>query len=478
MNSGPDPSAPKANSYSEDTPFSADENNNHSKCRNKRDGPTPPGPEGLPLLGSAIKQARDPFGFITHCAREYGDVVRIDYPHRSFYQLSHPDHVEHVLVDNSDNYVKGEFFNEVLAPVTGRGLLGSEGENWRRQRNLVQPAFQPGQVATHADLMADFATRLAEQWEDGEIRDIKADMSRLTLDIVAAALFNIDIRDEAPEIGYALATVMAHSEQQSGKLLSLPLWVPTKSNRRYKDALSKLERIVYSIIEQRRRDYSDREDVLSMMLAAAADQDKQVTDRELRDQVMTLLIAGHETTALVLTYTWYLLARNPRVEEKVYDEIGKLDERAPTIQNVASLDFTNQVIKEAMRLYPPAHSVLREAVNDDTIGGYRIPSGATIRMSQWIIHRDPRFYTDAKAFRPERWAEENSADRHRFAYFPYGGGSRRCIGDQFAMLESKLVIATLAQRFRLELVSEPDLDLAYTITTRPKNEINMKIHGR
>ena len=496
------------------------------------DRSTPPGPSGLPLIGSALAQRRDPFGFTTRCARTYGDVVRIDYPRRSFYQLSHPAYAEYVLVDNDRNYVKGDFFNAVLDPVTGSGLLGSEGLEWRRQRQLVQPAFQPEQVSGHAETMARFASRLTDQWNDGDLRNIKSDMSRLALEIVAAALFDVDLQESVSEIETALTTVMAHSKRQSGKLLSVPRWVPTASNRRYDQALETLDGIVASIIGQRRADYSGRTDVLSMLLSAAAEQDVEVSDRELRDQVMTLLVAGHETTALVLTYALYLLARHPRVEATLAEEVGRLSGKGSLIDAAGidtgtgtgtatgseagpeTLPYTEAVVRESMRLYPPAHSTFREAVNADTIGGYHIPEGATIKLSQWAIHRDPRFYADAKAFRPERWTTDADAavgtgadreanadtgahanveadadadtgtqvrtesDRHRFAFFPFGGGPRRCIGDRFALLEATLVLATIMREYHLELVSDPPLDLVYTITTRPADPIAMRIHKR
>jgi len=464
---------------------------------NRHDGRAkPPGPDGLPLLGNTYEYVRDPFSFITRCAREYGDVTSYEVAGRQFYQLDHPADIEHVLVANNGNYVKGEFFQRILGPVTGRGLLNSEGEFWRRQRHLIQPAFHPDRITRYAEVMVEYTDRLCAEWTEGETVDVHGEMMGLTLEIIAKTLFDADTRAAESEVGNALEVVMDHAESLQGMVI--PPSIPTPANRRYARAITTLEEVVSGIIEDRRR-ADGGEDVVSMLVAAeqgggrveseatAADGiggeggtggRAAMTDEQLRDEVMTLLLAGHETTALALSFAFYLLGKHPEVEAKLVAELEEvLGGRSPTVADLNELPYTEKVITESMRLYPPVYGIVREPVEEDVIGGYRVPPGTTIAINQWTVHRDPRWYTDPLAFRPERWTEEFRESLPRLAYFPFSAGPRRCIGDRFALLEARLVLATILRKWHLELERDR-LDLAATITTRPKHPIETTLYRR
>lgn len=430
----------------------------------------PPGPNGFPLLGSTLDFGRHTFEFLQGCRRDYGDVVHFEVLGQSFYQLNDPDDIEYVLVDNNRNYTKGRFLTEQFGDLIGNGLLLNDGEAWRRQRHLVQPAFHPERIAIYAEMMTDYTEHLLESWTDGEERDVQADMTRLTLEIVSRALFDVDIREEVPEIGEAFTTVMEEVRLRTARPISFPQWMPTPRNRRYQRALATLDEIVYDIIEQRRENPGN--DVISILLEAQDEAGDGMSDKQLRDEVLTLLIAGHETTAIALTFAWFLLATHPDIEARFHAELDEvLGGRTPTPADVTQLEFTHRVLTEVLRLYPPVFGVLREPIADDVVGGYRIPAGSTVAMNQIAVHYDPRFFDDPEVFDPDRWTKEFQAALPRFAYFPFGGGPRRCIGERFALLEATLVLATIGPQYRLELTSERELELKPSVTTRPKHPI-------
>lgn len=438
----------------------------------------PPGPEGLPFIGMTREFASDRLGFVTRTAREYGDVVRVPIAGgEEFYALYHPDHIRHVLVENNQNYVKGEFFQRQLG-LLGQGVLNAEGEAWRRQRHMVEPAFHPERIEEYAEPMTDFTAAMVDEWEDGEIRDVHGDMMQLTLEIVAKALFDVDIRDAEGDVGRALETVMAHSRRRSSRILNLPDWVPVPGNIEYLRASRALDNVVDDIIEER-RGAGDTGDVVSMLLRAEDETGSGMTDDQIRDEVMTLLLAGHETTAQALTYTAYLLAHHPAVEAKLLQELDDvLGDATPTVADVSELTYVEKIVRESMRLYPPVWGLLRETVDADEIGGYRIPAGKTIGMYQWVTHRDARFYDDPVAFVPDRWTESFRSDLHPFAYFPFSGGPRRCLGDRFATQEACLVVATLFQNVHFEALRNEELTLAPAITLRPASGLEMRVRMR
>lgn len=430
----------------------------------------PPGPGGLPVLGSTLDFGRHTFDFLKRCRLEYGDVVNFEVLGQPFYQLNHPDHIHHVLVDNNTNYTKGSFLTRQFGEFLGKGLILNEGDDWRRQRHLVEPAFHPDRLSMYTEMMTSFTDRLLDTWTSGEARDIGAELTGLTLEIVAAALFDVDIREDAPEIRSSFRAITEEFRKRTARPISLPAWMPTPRNRRYQRALERLDDFVYDIFDRRRADPGD--EIVSMLLKTDSEDGRVMDDKQLRDEVLTLLFAGHETTAVALTFTWYLLATHPSIEESVTAELDEvLADDQPTIQDVPELQFTRQVLKESMRLYPPVFGVLREPINDDEIGGYRIPAGSTVAMNQIVVHHDSRFFEDPQAFHPRRWTPEFEEQLPQFAYFPFGGGPRRCIGERFAMLEATLVVATIAQQYRLELLSDRELTLKPSVTTRSKDPI-------
>lgn len=467
-------------------------------------GDRPPGPDGLPFIGATREFAQDRLGFVTRTAREYGDVARVRIAGgEEFYTLFHPDHVRHVLVENNDNYVKGEFFQRQL-DLLGEGVLNAEGEAWRRQRHAVEPAFHPDRIEGYARPMTDFTERVLGGWDDGEVRNVHEDLQALTLEIVAKALFDVDIREARDDIGRALETVMAHSRRRSSRIVDLPDWLPVHGNIEYLRASRALDNVVNSIIEER-RGAGDSGDVVSMLVAGSGTEDRTGTehridtgnrngvrnrddrsgpargmsDDRIRDQVMTLLLAGHETTAVALTYTVYLLATHPSIEDRLLEELDAiLDGDTPTVEDLPELSTTERIVKESMRLYPPVWALLREAVEEDEIGGYRVPPGTTIGLYPWVTHRDSRFYEDPVTFQPDRWTDSFEGTRHPFAYFPFGGGPRRCLGERFALQEVKLVVATLYQNVHFEALGSEELSLDPALTLRPDDGLDMRVHDR
>ncbi len=409
--------------------------------------------------------------------RDYGDIVTMRYYSFRVYFISHPDYIEQVLVTDNRKFIKGRILRK-NKQLFGNGLLTSEGDFWLRQRRLAQPAFHRGRVASYADTMVRYASRIAKEWRSGEECDIHAEMMRLTLSIVAKTLFDADVDREAKRVGHALEAIM-HLNSDFRKLILTPTWLPTPRKIRATIATAKLNRIIYRFIEERRTSGVDKGDLLSMLLAARDDDGSRMTDRQLRDEAITIFLAGHETTANALAWTWMLLAQNPQVEAKLHEELDRvLGGRPPTVDDLPSLRYTNNVITESLRLYPPAWGMARVAIEDTEIAGYPIPKGCGVSLAQWVVHRDPRWFEAPLEFRPERWEGDLLKRLPRFAYFPFGGGPRQCIGNNFAVMEANLLLATLAQQFRISLVPGREIIPAASITLRPKTGIWGKIEKR
>jgi cytochrome P450 len=453
----------------------------------------PRGPKGQFPTGNLPEFSRDRLGFLTACAREYGDFVPFRLGPRPFVLLSHPDYVEYVLVANNDNFRK-HYLLRMNRLLLGNGLLTSEGDLWRRQRRLAQPAFHRQRIAAYGEVMVEYAERMLATWRDGEVRDVHADMTRLTLEIVAKTLFDADVAGEAGHVGAALEVVMETFIARMDSLLMLPESVPTPTNLRLQRAVRQLDEIVYGIIAHRRASGEDRGDpsasseqvrfagqaLLSMLLRARDEDDGgRMTDKQLRDETMTLFLAGHETTAIALSWTWYLLARHPEVVAKLEAELdATLGGRAPTVADLPRLPYAGMVVSEAMRLYPPAYAFGREAIGDCEIGGHRVTAGTTVIMSPWVLHRDRRFYDEPEAFDPDRWAHGLARRLPKYAYFPFGGGPRVCIGASFATMEATLLLAAIARRFRLALASDAPITPQPAITLRPKDGIRVLLRAR
>jgi len=393
--------------------------------------------------------------------------------------LTHPDDIESVLVKNAANFVKSRNY-QVLKLVLGNGLLISEGAFWQRQRKLAQPSFRHESIAGYASVMVDSARQMLDGWHDGDSRDMHEDMMALTLAVVAKCLFGADVSREADKVGHALRDVSAQLLAMPNVGFFLPRFVPIPSRVRLRRAVRELDRIIYSIIGERRAMNGHSADLLQVLLDAQ-EQGDQMTDAQLRDEMMTLFVAGHETTSLTLSWAWYLLAGHPEAEAKLLDELSTvLDGREAGVSDLRALPYTEMVIKETMRLYPPTWVIGREALNDFEVHGYRLPAGTNVLLVPWITHRDVRFYPQAERFDPDRWSSDATHNRRlpRFAYFPLGGGPRVCIGAGFAMMEAVLLLATIARRFRLTLTPDRSIDIQPLVTLRPKHGIKMVLHER
>ncbi|MCB9764242.1 MAG: cytochrome P450 [Alphaproteobacteria bacterium] len=439
----------------------------------------PPGPRGLPLLGVALDYSRDPFDFLLRTAREHGDVAFVRLGGFDIYLLGHPDHIAHVLLHNHKNYVKNQFLRRASV-FFGEGLLTSDGETWRRQRRLVQPAFHKERVMGYGETMVGCAQTHLAPWRDGQVRELHDDMMALTLDIALHTLFGSALRpDDARAVGESFTLVSQFFAETRANPLQLPMWVPTPSNLRFKKAHRMLGAVVDRLIEEARSDPRPRTDLLASLLEARTEDGEAMDHERLRGELITLLFAGHETTALALTFTLFHLARHPAALARLHDEVDRvLGGRPPTVSDLRALTWSEQILRESMRLHPPAYSIGRQAVQDDVIGGWRVPAGSMVAIPQWVVHRDPRYFEDPEAFRPERWTPAFRDSLHKFAYFPFGGGPRVCVGAGFAMVEMTLVLAMIAQRWSVEAVDDNPLVLAAATTARPVHPVQMRLRAR
>lgn len=435
----------------------------------------PPGPPGRFLVGNALELSRNWMDYLVTCARKYGDAVFFKFFNVPICLLVHPDYIEHVLVTNQSNFVKSRDYR-VLSHVIGEGLLTAEGEAWRRQRKLVQPAFHHENLVEYGKVMLDCATRMMDSWEDGAVRDMHKDMTHLTLEIVTRALFGATVLDRADDVATGLRFMMEEFTWHANLSFILPEFLPLPVKSRLQRSIKLLDDVFYSIIRARRMAPSDQNDLLGALFKMRHPDGRPMSDQELRDEMMTLLLAGHETTAVALSWTWYLLALNKQTETKLNEELSTvLGDREPTVEDIPRLRYTEWVIKESMRLYPPAWGIGRRALADFEVGGNLLPAGTNIFLMQWITHRDERFYPEPERFLPERWDEPaRYNDLSRFAYFPFGGGPRKCIGASFAMMEAVLLLATLARKFRLELSPDARVEVLPSLTLRPRFGLRMR----
>ena len=441
--------------------------------------PLPPGPTGNLILGVMPEFNRDMLGFIER-ARDYGDVVRMRFLYLTAYFLYHPDDIEFVVATNAKNFIKARSLRSPLFQrLVGNGLLTSEHDEWKRQRRLAQPAFHRQRINSYGDVMVDYTQRMLGSWKDGEERDIHRDMMRLTLEIVVKTLFNADVSADADKVGRVLAQIVKPFASQATLKWIMDNRLPTTTHRRFNQDAKEIDNIVYRIIAERRQSGGDEGDLLSMLLQAHDEDGSQMSDKQLRDEVMTLFLAGHETTALTLSWAWYLLARNPNTERRFHEELQEvLGANTPTVADLPRLKYCEMIAKESMRLYPPAFGLGREAIEECEIGGYRMPAKTQVFMFQWATQRDPRYFAEPTEFRPERWTEEFSNSLPKYAYFPFGGGPRFCIGNSFAMMEIILVLATIGQRFRLPLAPGHTVSLMPAMSLRPRDGIRVNISRR
>lgn len=422
---------------------------------------------------------QDPLAVLEQLALEHGDIAQVKIGPRHLVLLSHPDFVHDLLVTNGRDFVKGPALQRARR-LLGNGLLTSEGETHLRDRRMVQPAFHRERVAVYAETMVTEAERMASQWTDGATLDMAKEMMRLTLVVAGKTLFDASVEDDAQAVGEAMDELMHLFNVINNPLSEWLLRLPLSPANRLRAADSRLRTIVQRLIAERRAGVPG-DDLLSMLLMArdVEGDGRALSDAQILDEVLTLFLAGHETTANALTWSWYLLSQNPAAAARLHQEVDEvLKGRLPTVEDVPALSFTRAVFNEALRLYPPAWVIGREAVSEVKIGGVTIPAGASVLASPWIIHRDPRFYRQPEQFNPERWQPELAADRHKLAFFPFGSGSRKCIGESFAWMEGVLVLATLAQRWRLRLDPNQRIALQPSVTLRPRYGMQMTVASR
>jgi cytochrome P450 len=422
----------------------------------------------------------DSIGYLTRCAREYGDIVFFHFLGVPACFVNRPDHIESVLVTQNNNFVKSKDYR-AMRRVLGNGLLLSEGDFWRRQRKLIQPAFHQARIAAYAEIMVGYTQRMLESWSDGQSLDVHEAMMRLTLGIVAKTLFDADVSREAEDVDAALSVLMGKFLRQAGLALLLPAWVPLPTSQLLKRAVGRLDKVIYGIIEQRRANGQMSGDLLSVFLQVRDDEGAGMTDRQLHDEIMTLFLAGHETTANVLSWTWFLLSQNPEVEQKLIEELKRvLGGRVPTPADLPKLIYTDAVLRESMRLYPPVWVIGRRALAPFRLGEFEIPGDTNVLISQLILHRDARYFPEPERFDPDRWnaTDPRCASLPRFAYFPFGGGPRVCVGAGFAMMEAVLLVTTIAQQFQIQIAPGQRVKMQPTVTLRPRNGIPVTLRRR
>lgn len=441
-----------------------------------------PGPRGHVVFGSLPDLRRDPLQTMLDGWHRYGDVVRFRLGGSlQAHLLVHPRDVKQVLQDNHVGYQKDVRTMNELKETIGEGLLTSEGSLWLRQRRLAQPAFHRQRIAALGTVMTDCALAMLDRWkvyaDIYEPFDVSAEMMHLTLEVVTKSLFGTEMTDDSTAIGQAVTVAIEHTMQRLQAYAALPMSLPFPGNYRFQRAKQELDEVVFRFISESRRSGRETGNLLSLLLHAQDDSSGQgMSDQQLRDEVMTLFLAGHETTALSLSWTFYLLSRYPEASRRLHAELADvLGGRPPTVDDLPHLPYTRMVIDESMRLYPPAWVVNRTPLKGDDVGGYWIPPGKLIWLSSYITHRHPDFWENPEGFDPERFSPEHSAGRPRYAYFPFGGGPRQCIGNGFALQEAQLILATVAQRYHLDLVPGHPIALHPLITLRPRYGIRMTL---
>ena len=438
----------------------------------------PPGPKGT-LLGGNVRQFRAALlNFLLETAREYGPLASFRIGPRRVFLASGPDLIEQVLVTDAKHYIK-HFGARAFKPVLGNGLVTSEGAFWHRQRKLIQPAFLKIRVQSYAQIMAELTDQMLDSWSPGKSVQIDYEFEALTSKIALKTLFDLEDSGDRQRFSGTLKLAFELMNVRLRRIFKLPLWVPTPANLRLQGAVGELDRTVEGFIAsgRSRRDIGD--DLLSRLLVAQHEDGTRMSDLQLRDEAMTLYLAGHETTALTLAWSWYLLSQNPNVENELVSEWQHvLAGATPTADQLHRLPYTAAVIAESMRLYPPVYVIGREATDDLELGGYRVKRGYTVLMSQWVSHRDPRYFPEPEEFRPERWENGLAKRIPKFAYYPFGGGQRLCVGSSFALMEAAIILAAVGQRYRFTLDPDAVIGIKPQITLLPANGIPATLERR
>ncbi|HEX4212333.1 MAG TPA: cytochrome P450 [Candidatus Dormibacteraeota bacterium] len=442
------------------------------------DRPWPGGPPSKGRSGALAQLRRDRLHFLKHCADEYGDFVPFRLGQRQVVYLNRADYVETVISKGGDAYSKN-YLTDFFHPILRQQLLLSDTGSWLEQRRVAQPALRPDRLPAYARVMVERADAMVSDWSEGQTLDVSERMRRLTLEILARSLFDVDIAREAAETGDIVDRVLEDVNQRANGRAFVPFVLPTPANLRLLRILKRLDFLLDRLISDRRLDAAGRKDLLSMMVTSAEDGGHGFDNDETKLTALPLFFAGHETTAVTLTWTLLLLSRHPEVADRVRTEIEEvLGERLPEPDDVRSLRYLNWVVQEALRLYPPIWGFGREAMQDTQIDSYTIPKGTTVFMSQWVLQRDRRYFDRPEEFDPERWSDGLAGRLPRGAYVPFGLGSRRCLGNVFALTEAVLVLATICRRFNLQALSPEDPPMDPLITLRPHGPVPMRVESR
>ena len=430
------------------------------------------------LLGNLPEFQRDTLAFIDQI-KPYGDLVRFHFGPYPVYYTQHPDLIHQILVTDSAKFQKAQTTRRVLYPVVGEGLFTSNGEFWKRQRKLAQPAFHSKRIGAYADVMVQLTEQMLATWADGQQREISGEMAGVTMNIITQTLFDASVGPEIEAVKAAILTALHEVDHRFNQLIPIPDWLPTASNRRLSRAMAITDRIIQRFVDARRASGEDKGDLLSMLLAAQDEDGGGMNDKQLRDECMTLFGAGHETTAVTLTWALYLLSQHPEAESRLYAEVDAvLGGRPATLEDLNHMPYTDWVIRETLRFYPPAWATTRENTVDVELGGYHLPKGSIVFLGFLWMHHDVRGFDAPDAFDPERFSPAREKEIDRRAYLPFGAGPRVCIGNMFAMMEARLILATIAQRYRLSLAPGHTVRPERLFTLRPKDGMPMILHAR
>ena len=434
-----------------------------------------PTPQGTPLWGNWQQYIRNPLELLQNSTRIYGDIFRLRFAFLSSYLFMHPDASHEILARQAQGFEKDPITQRSLGRIIHKGLTVNEGEPWKRQRRLMQPAFHVSRINSYVQMMVQYTEQMLARWRDGELFDINQELIALTLRIVAQALFGIDVMESAGQVSKSMA-FLEESFTRESLSVPIPYWLPTPHNLAVNRVLQGLNSLVGRIIDEHQAMGKDTGDLLSMLLFAQDEDGSQMSDQQVHDEVLTLLLGGHETTANALVWACYLLSQHPDVVQKLHDEVDTvLGQRAPTLEDLQRLHYVDMVIKETLRVYPPAWILGRQARQDVVVAGYRISKGSMVFVSPYVQHHDPRWFEEPEAFRPERFSEENEKDIRAHAYIPFGAGPRVCIGSRFTLMEQKVILTLLAQKCKLTLAPDQKGEMEPLITIRPKGGMRMLI---
>jgi len=440
----------------------------------------PPGPRGLPMLGVARQFARDPLAFLSGLPKMYGDISNFRLGNLDVYFLAHPDLVREVLLTQRARFTMTALRAKINS-VVGEGLFTSRGELHARQRRLIQPVFRKSKIEAYASGMAELSRRAAAPWRPGQVIDVADEMMRLTMLIAARALFDHDIEGDAQQVSRNIGMVLEFFTKLSSPFLKLSLRLPLPSSLRFRRAVRELDAVIYRMIRRRKAGELNGSGLLTLLMQVKDEETNvAMAEKQLRDEVLTLLIAGHETTANTLAWIFWLLAGHPEADRRLHEEVRAVLGARQQFEavDVDRLEYGRMVILEGLRLYPPGWFIGREALSDVRLGGYRVPKGGVVMMSQYVMHRDSRYFTQPDRFSPERWEGGFQERLPRGAYFPFSAGDRHCIGEGFAWQEALLILATLAERWRFELAPGQDVRPRPSVTLRPDGPIKMIVRSR